>query len=541
MLRITFALLLLMTSLAAAPPPAQILYKMRGGALEEAVAAYKSYKAKKGSHDLLLLRQMALAIITDSSHRAGREIQLLSLWAAAFSLNPEMLPILNQGLKNEDPRDILATLFFLMNFPDDRALALVKEELQSPWLPIQATAAEFLIQKGEKGILEIVARWLDRVDPRAYPLFVPLFAPSEERFATCWMKKFLHSSNPDVRLMALLEAGKRGRDDLLNEIREAAKTGNVQDQEAAAFALGILGDSSSITLLKDLAQTGAPATRLSAAYSLVRLGQTKYSLLIGAAAKEGNLFAIHLLGTLKMESDLLADLQKSADLDIRANSTIALLLAKDERALEGLKELLNPRLKNLVLVATTSPGHALEAFQLKPLVTIKDLPCVTLSRRQLIEEASLLAHEPFLTFAREVIVVEDKETVPALIWAVKDIDISFLEEQLKRPGSPLARSWATLALYTRKEKGPYKETVHHWFVQMKNLAIIAVTPPSLETSYSSFHQMTRRESCELLMASLDAIASSRDQEAIDSLLEALVKGNPLNRPVIASLLLRLSE
>jgi hypothetical protein len=43
------------------------------------------------------------------------------------------------------------------------------------------------------------------------------------------------------------------------------------------------------------------------------------------------------------------------------------------------------------------------------------------------------------------------------------------------------------------------------------------------------------------MASLDAIAQARDQSAIDPLLDALIGGNPLNRPVIASLLLRLSE
>lgn len=541
MLKFALALLLILQTLHATPPPAQILYKLRQGAVERAVISYKDYKTAKGGHDYALLQQMAIAIIEESSRSTNHDLQLLSLWAAAFSLNPKLLNVLSGGLKKEDPRDILATMFFLMGFPDDRAVAMIKEELNSPWLPIQATAAEFLIQRKEKGILDIVARWLDRVDPRFYPLFVPLFAPSEERFATCWMKKFLHSSDPNVRLMALLEASDKGRDDLLPEIREAARTGNSQDKEAAAFALGNLGDSQSIPLLQELAASKEGEIVLAASYSLTKLGQSQSDRLIMAAARAGNLFAINLLGQLKTGQDLLATLIKHKDLKVRMNATIALLEAKDARALPGLLELLNPNMKSLALVALTSPGHALVAWDLKAHVVLKDLPVTILPRQKLIDEASALPESDFLAFARQAILFEDKEVVPALIWAVKEHDKELLLEQLSRPGAPLARSWATLALYSLKEKGAYAEHVHSWFVDMKKLAIVSVTAPRLESTLKNFHLMTRQESCQLLLAALDTIATSRDQGAIDALLEALIGGNPLNRPVIASLLLRLSE
>lgn len=527
--------------LKAAPPPAQILFKMRQGALEQAVSSYKAYKTEKGDHDFALLQQMALAIIQDSSRKSNHDLQLLSLWAASFSLNTKLLPLLAAGLQKEDPRDVLATVFFLMGFPDDQAVSLVRKELNSPWLPIQAVSAEFLIQKKEKGVLEIVARWLDRLDPRAYPLFVPLFAASEERFATCWMKKFLHSPHADTRLVALLEIGKQGRDDLLDEVRQAAKTGNVQEKEAAALALGALGDSVSIPLLKDLAAGRDVATKLAASYSLFKLGQKEFELMIRAAAEQGNLFAIILLGHMKTGEDLLERLSKSSDLNIQANATIALLEEKKTAALPALLALLHPNLKNLALVAVASPGQSLMAWQMKAQITLKDQMVTILPRQKLIAEASVLPEKEFLEFAKQAILFEDKETVPALIWSVKNSDKQFLLDQLERPGAPLARSWATLALYSLKEKGPYAEHVYGWFIDMKKLAIVSVTQPSLDSSLDNFHQMTKRDSCELLLAALDCLVNTRDHAAIDAILDALIGGNPLNRPVLASLLLRLSE
>ncbi|MEI6531849.1 MAG: HEAT repeat domain-containing protein, partial [Chlamydiota bacterium] len=527
--------------LIGAPPAAQILFKMRQGAIEQAITSYKDYKKEKGDHDYALLQQMALAIIQDSSRKNNHDLQLLSLWASAFSMNNKLLPVLAKGLENEDPRDILATLFFLMSFPDDHAVSLIRKELNSPWFPIQATAAEFLIQKKEKGILEIVARWLDRLDPRAYPIFVPLFAASEERFAVCWMRKFLHAANPETRLIALLEIGKLGRDDLLEEVREAAKTGNLQEKEAAAHALGSLGDSASIPLLQDLTRQKDPAIRLVASYSLFRLGQLKAELLIQEAASQGNLFAIALLGQMKTSQDLLIRLSQSSDLDIKANATLALLQGKNSEALPALLSLLHPNLKNLALVAIASPGQSLLAWQVKAQITLKNKPVMIFSKQRLIEEASTLSEKEFLAFAKEAILFEDKETVPALIWTVKTHDKQFLLDQLNRPGAPLARSWATLALYTLKEKGPYAAHVHEWFVEMKKLAIVSVTPPSLTSDLKSFHLMTKQESCQLLLSALDSVALMRDHEAIDFVLAALIDGNPLNRPVLASLLLRLSE
>lgn len=538
---LSLLILLASSPLLAAPPPAQILFKMRQGALEQALTCYKAYQREKGDHDFALLQQMALAIIQDSSRKNNRDLQLLSLWAASFSLNSKLLPVLADGLKKEDPRDILADLFFLMGFPDDKAVNLIRSELGSPWLPIQAVSAEFLIQKKEKGVLEIVARWLDRVDPRAYPLFVPLFAASEERFATCWMKKFLHAKDPDTRLMALLEIGKQGRDDLLDEVREAAKTGNIQEKEAAAFVLGTLGDSSSLSLLQELASSKDISTKIAASYSLFRLGQTNSEALIKEAALQGNLFAIILLGHMKTGEDILINLLKSSDLNIQANATIALLEAKKSSSLQGLLPLLHPHLKNLALVAVTSHGQSLIAWQLKPRVTVKEQMVHIMPRQKLIEEASQLPEQDFLDFAKEAILYEDKETVPALIWSVKGLDKQFLLDQLNRPGAPLARSWATLALYSLKEKGPYAEHVYQWFIDMKKLAIVSVAPPTLDSDLKSFHMMTKQDSCELLLAALDCLVALRDQAAIDAILEALKGGNPLNRPVLASLLLRLSE
>ncbi|MCX6994456.1 MAG: HEAT repeat domain-containing protein [Chlamydiae bacterium] len=542
MFKALFSLLILFTPLLlAVPPPPLILFKMRQGFVEQAISSYQAHAKQKGSHDYALLQQMALALIQDSSRKENHDLQLLSLWASAFSMNTNLLHVLAKGLEKEDPRDILATLFFLMSFPDDHAVNLIRKELNSPWLPIQATAAEFLIQKKEKGILEIVARWLERLDPRAYPIFVPLFAASEERFAICWMRKFLHASNVETRLIALLEIGKRGRDDLLEEVREAAKTGNLQEKEAAATTLGSLGDSASISLLKELTHQKEPAIQLAASYSLFLLGQLKAEVLIQDLAIQGNLFAIGLLGQMNTGIDLLIRLSKSTDFNIKANATIALLKAKNSAALPALLSLLHPNLKNMALIGITSPGRSLIAWQMKPRITLKNQLVSIFSKQRLIEEAATLSEKEFLVFAKEAILFEDKETVPALIWTVKNYDKQFLINQLNRPGAPLARSWATLALYTMKEKGPYAEHVYAWFVEMKKLAIVAITPPSLTSDLKSFHLMNKQDSCQLLLSALDSVAGMRDKEAIDFVLAALIEGNPLNRPVLASLLLRLSE
>lgn len=536
-----FALLLILFPLIInGLSPKQILYKMRAGKVDQALVAYKGYAREKGAHDYPLLQEMALLLIRESFKQKEAEKQLLALWAASFSLNPKLLPVLEEGLKAEDPREVLATLFFLMNFPDDQAMNLIRKELNSPYLPIQLTAAAFLAEKKEKGILEQIERFLERLDPQFYPLVVPLFAPSDSRLSSAWMRKFLTSSNRETRLVAIIETARNQRDDLIPSLKEAVRSGSTEEQEAAAFSLGLLGDSQAIPLLEQIKQSSKKplSTKLAASYALFRLGQN--DLFIQQLAEKGDLYAINLLGQMQTGQDLLASLTNSPDSDVRLNAAIALLKAKDPRALPTLAALLHPHLRNLKITLLASPGQALSSWKLQAFTNTP-----TLSRGQIIEEASLLDTNHFLAFADLLVQFEDKELVSSIIWTVARLKtpaaIAFLQKQLVRPGAPLARSWATLALYSLKEKGPYGEAVRSWFSLQKQLAIVSITPPSLDSSLKSFHEVTKAESSELLLASLDTIASLRDQEAIDPVLDALIGGNPLNRPILASLLLRLSE
>ncbi len=492
---------------------------------------------------------MAVAIIECAAKCDTPEQKAPALWAAAFSQSPKLLPILERSMADPNPMLQLMALYFLSTVPEDRATEIMKQGLISPFLEIRFQAAMALKTRKDPTIIAQVEQWVEEVPPPLRFLFVPFFASSDDRFATGWMRRFLHSDDLGVRQTALFEAIANNRDDLLPEIREIARTGTPSEQEMAAIGLGALGDTGSTALLQELQESTSPSVRLAASYSLWKFGVADATQSIVAAAKALNPFAIQLLGEMRLQLDLLSTLMTSDNLDVRMNAALALLKAKDARAIPGTLELLSPKLRNLSLMQTTSSGGALKAWTAIASVNAKAGPLAMLksfkSKQQIVADAYELPASDFLVFARQALFLDDKSVIETTIDYVSQLQNEeariVLEEQLTRPGAPTARTFATLALYTMDAGDEAASCVRNWLIEMKQIPMISVALPTLKTDRESFFQMTRMESSQLLLSAMEAMASKHDTKAIDNVLIALETGNPANRPFLASLLLRLSE
>jgi hypothetical protein len=108
-----------------------------------------------------------------------------------------------------------------------------------------------------------------------------------------------------TRIEAILNAARFGRDDLLPMIRARATHLNIAEQEACASAIGWLKDSKSLKLLYSLNQSPTETVQLAAKRSLLLLGEESVKEEIVKLAREGNLFAITLLGDILGMQDAL--------------------------------------------------------------------------------------------------------------------------------------------------------------------------------------------------------------------------------------------
>ena len=172
--------------------------------------------------------------------------------------------------------------------------------------------------------------------------------------------------NEKVRIAAIFAVAKCERNDLLPQIRTLASHGEIAQQEGCAVALGLLGDESSLPRLEALSRSSISSVRLAACQALYRLGKLQMRASIEKEAKEGNLFAIAMLGEMPGSEESLAKLVQHPNLQVRVNSALSLLERRDPRSLNGLKDILISDSRDLCFEKATSHGLGLDAWRAIP-------------------------------------------------------------------------------------------------------------------------------------------------------------------------------
>lgn len=530
-------------------PKSRILFFVQTGPLDNALSAYSLYAAQQGHHDAELLQQIGLALLLKGSKDDDPEIRLTTLFGAGVSMNERTLPILQEGLKSRLPQLQLIALKFLSRFHNDEADEMLNRALNSTSLLIRLEGAYQLAARKLPKALAQTDALMNRVDPVLYPLFPQLYAMIGSKDSIRSLRKFLNHTDQQVRIEAVLNAAKHGRDDLLPQIRTLASQHAPGQQEACALALGVLKDDSSRPRLEALAASNTPAVRLTALAALHRLGSTESQQSIRALALNGDLFAISLLGDIPESQDTLAELVKHPDLQIRINATLALLKQKDPRCLKGLLELLIKDSRDLGYTKVASIGKGLTAYKAIPSAQQNAQDATTSSELSLHikEEAVALAmelpQESFLHLALAVLARQQNDLIPVVVKALETLRtpeaIALLKECQQKAGAPLTRHYCALALYRLQEPGPYLSSLRAWIKQQQKEALIfrQLIPLEMKEADAS-SQLTPEETSRLYVEALETLAT--DASGIDLLLDVIQNGNPKNRYALAGLLLRIA-
>lgn len=536
---------------ASSSCPNQALYLVHKGQIESALTIYAKYFKEAGCHDTEFLQHLGLSLLEQGSRHSDPEIQLMSIFGAGIAMNEVAMPILAKAVSSPSPPLQLIALNFLARCQNDEADRYLMHGLRSNSLLVRLEALHQMALKKYPRASNHIESLMGKVEPEFSSLFPQLFALVDDAESVKILKKLLNHPQESVRIAAIMSTAESGRDDLLPKIRALATHASPAQQEACAIALGTLRDESSITRLKRLNQTTTlPTVRLAACKALYAMGHTEALEGIKTLAKQGDLFAIHLLGELSETQECLAPLLQVADFSIRINTTIALLKLQDVRCLPLLDDIFIKNSKDVAFVKVTSQGSGFTYW--KPVTSARqqfsDSPIeleLSLNLREtLLTLAANLPEDCFLALIKRIFDSQQNDLVPEAIQLLEklqtDKSIKLLKHYLECPGAPLIRNYCNLALYRLGEKGPYGKNLTAWIEVQGTENLIQLRPlvPWELDDDHALYQITPHETSRLLVETFEALTRKQDNDGINCLLEAIKNGNNKNKYALAGLLIR---
>ncbi|BBI16770.1 Uncharacterized protein NCS13_1_0575 [Neochlamydia sp. S13] len=528
-----------------------LLFLVRMGNVSQAIKAYECYHKQTGKHDFEFLQEMALLLLDQGYRCSDLNTRLMTLFGAGICLNERALYILKEGISSGIPELQLISLNFLSQYQNDQADENVQRALNTKHPLIRLEAAYLLAQKKSPRAYAyaeaLMYRW-EGILEEVFPEFFAMIGTPEALHMLC---KLMCHSHEEVRLAAIINAAKYGCDELLYKIRTLATHKEKAQQEASAFALGLLKDENSIPTLKNLSCSNVSHVQLAAWKALYDLGCKEYKILIENAAKQKDIYAIFLLGELQESQDCLALLINDPNIQVRVNAAMALLYLQDPRCTKVLlQDILITHPQDMCYSSVCSPGKSLTAWRATPGAhphfkdSLYAFERSLKMREEALSKALDLPEQEFLQVAKTLFACQQNDLIPLLTDLLKKLNtpaaIALLQAHQQQIGAPLIRNYCNLALYSLKVKGPYRENLYRWVTNSKKNELLQFRPflPSKLRDLKDNYQLTLEEHSQLLIASFESLIQNKDEQVVNLLLEAMQDGNPINRYALAGLLMR---
>ncbi len=529
--------------------PQQIAYLVQSKQVPAAIDLYDTYHKARTSHDFELLQRLGILLLEQGIRSTDVETQVLSLYGASIAGHQSSIDILEEGIKSPYFESQMAATRFLAQLQDDRCDRLLIKAMNSPFLMVRMEAGFHLATRKHLKAVGQIEALMYRIPHPYWAYFPQYFALMGTNDAISILRHLMEDPMSHVRVQAILNAARYGRDDLLPKIRAHATHAHVDEQEACALALGFLKDSKSIPQLKKLSAAPDISVRLAALQALYLLGDNDAVASITTLALENNLFAITLLGEIPGSQEPLAKLVTSRDPQIKFNAAFALLKQRDGRALRPLEYFLIKDAHDTGYQPQVSPGTGFVSWKVVSSVqeqaksSFFDLLGITLQLREEIVARSVeLPESDFLHLSRLIFETRQFDLIPLVCSLLENHRspgaINLLKEKAHTAGAPLIRAYCNLSLLRLKEEGPYEEAVRAALTSMKSTELIQFRPDvplELRTAISP-HQLTPEETSRFLIEAYQTLADRHDEKGIEILLSALKEGNPKNRYVLAGLL-----
>lgn len=527
----------------------RILYLLKAGKETFALELYQDFYKLKSRHDADLLEQIATIIIEQGFYSDSAESQVLSIFGAGISNNEKMLGVLKAGISSRQPEIQLISLNFLSAFHHDDADRALKQAMNSDHLLIRLEAGIHLAEQKSPVIASQIESLMNKVDEALYPLFPQFFALIGTQEAIKTLSRMLNHRLEKVRVQAIISAANHNRDDLSPIIRKLSSQTSALQQEATAYAFGIMKDETSIPRLEVLALSNSENVKLSSLLALYRLGQKHRQTEIETLAKNLDLFAIYMLSEMEGSEPLLKSLSRHEDLNVRVNAAIALLKSKNPQSSPSLMEVLIRDSRDLAFLETRSIGSSLKALKSTPSASqnFKDneiMHEIALSMREdILTKASKLPEMEFLRIAKTILDMQQNELVPRVTYLIENLQtkesIELLKTYSQKAGAPLIRNYCNLALFRLKEPGHYRENLEAFVLKEYKTDLIQFRQflPFEMRAKGSEYQLTPRDTSRLLVEVFEALTLRQDEQGINTLLYAIQHGNSNNKYALAGLLM----
>ena len=550
--------LLSFTSLTAnepSPPiqPGRMLYLIQAGRPKEAVSLYQAEYAVAKRHNFELLQKVGLGILEEGAQSKDPESQLMTLFGAAISANEQAFHILDEGTKNKNPQLQVVALNLLAQNQSDAVEEALVHAVASWLLPIRLEAVYYLAQRKHPLAVSQAECLMVKMPKEIQPLFPQIFALVGNDQAMKVLRKLFASPSDPLRIATIISCAKQGRDDMLPHIRRASNHFNVGQQEACAYALGLMRDEASAEKLEKMTRSRSPAVSLAAYQALYRLGRLETRQQVEKMALQEDLFAIGVLANMPGSEDILARLVSNPNVHVRLNAALALLERSDPRCLPGLMEMLIRDARDIAFVQSESQGHAFTSWKVVPSATqnLKETPMTyELSiglRERVLVKARTLREGDFLSVADQLLDRQQGDLVPVLVRLLQDLNttgaLDLLKKHQQKLGAPLIRHYCNLALYRMKVPGPYADNLRAWVKEQNHVELISFRPlvPWKMRSDAGHYQLTPKETSRLLVEAFEAFASQQDEAGIEALVDAILNGNQKNKYALAGLLIRATQ
>ena len=527
-----------------------VAYLAKTGKIIKAVDTYFEEARLQDEHDFEVLQQLGSVLLEQGARSENPEKQLASIYGARLAGIASPLDVMEEGVRSQNPETQLACIQSIASFQDDRCDDLLLKAMSSPYLPIRLEAGYYLSLRKHPSATGQLEALLTRVPPFFHFVFPEFFAVIGTKESMSILRTLMDDEEISCRAEAILSAGRHGRDDLLTAIRKKASYPHHALQEASVIALMLLQDTSSLPRFKQLTKSSSSFVRLAALKALVQLGDEEAKEDLKALIKEADLYAIQIGGEFEVGLDHLADLTHHEDFQVRLNAAIALMGARDARALPALFEILIRDARDLGIVMTMSPGRSLFSWKAVPSLRQRqamesaDLYAISLAvREQFLRECLELGEKPFLRVAKEIFDRGQGELIPLLCTLLETLRtnsaIALLQENANRVGFPLIRTYAALSLYRIGAIGPYEGLLKQWLANHSKEELLRFRPllPFHKRPVSTHYELSPEETSRLAIEIYHAFANRHTKEAIDLILKAIREDRSNNRYALAGLLL----
>lgn len=531
----------------------QISYLISTHQVEKALENYLSIHEEKQKHDYQVLQQLGMSIIEEGCKSPEHEDQLLSLFGMAISENQAPNYLLYDLIRSQHPLVQSTTLRIAADMFEDSSEQLLMKALTSNYFMIRLEALYYLTARhSQKAFGQIQS--IQSLLPEIYhPYFGEFYALDKTSYSLTELKKMIHHHDPKMRLAGILSVIKYRVEDLKETIFPILSQKDPVELEAAAFAVGMFQDLTTTNDLKNLLSSSQIEVKLAALHALTKLGYTDYITQIETFAKEGNLFAISILGELGTGEKVLKEALNSSDLTLRLNAALALLHQRNADVVPYLLDIFAINKNSYGIQAFPSPGQTMSYWNIVPLKALKDEKAqfaLASYTRYILEivlsECLELGEKPFLQIASYLMARQHEWILPKLTRLIENIRspdaIQLLEEKSQQLGAPLIRAYATLGLYRLGNDIDKQEALIKWILREKQTELIRFRPV-VDQSTPKFashspYQLTPEETSGFLIEAISEVAQKRQESSISYLIMLMKDGNPKNRYALAGLLLR---